>query len=78
MSFKLTLDFATPEDRDSFIGWFLDGGGEQQFNESREMHDEPPLNQAGPGGGNWEWGEGDRTAENYTIELRSHDEGGGK
>ncbi len=76
MSFKLTLDFATDEDRNSFIGWFLDGGGEYQFNDTREMHDEPRLDQSGPGGGDWEWGEdgapGKQKAENYTIELRPY------
>lgn len=31
---KLTLEFDSPEAADNFIGWWLDGGGEQiaQFN----------------------------------------------
>lgn len=35
----LNLGFATDEDREEFLGWFLDGGGEYQHNESRECHD---------------------------------------
>ncbi len=76
MSFKLTLDFATIEDRDSFLGWFLDGGGEYEFNESRESDGEQTLNCSGPAGGNYEWPADIEkcTAENYTIELREYED----
>ena len=44
MKKTLTLVFDDHDDRESFIGWFLDGGGEQGLNDSREAHDEPYLN----------------------------------
>lgn len=28
---KLTLEFENDQEKDNFIGWFLDGGGEQQL-----------------------------------------------
>lgn len=76
-TYKLTLDFATDKDRHEFIGWFLDGGGEQQMNDARELRDEPMLGSNGPGGGDWEWSTGSKAvpvADNYTIELRPYDD----
>ena len=36
----LVLRFETEKDREHFLsGWFLDGGGEYQHNESRDGHD---------------------------------------
>ena len=79
MSFKLTLDFESDADRDDFIGWFLDGGGEYEFNEGRRERGDVALDTSGPGGGDWEWSTPSKAVpvmENYTIELRPYPEEG--
>lgn len=35
---ELVMQFDVKEDRGEFLGWFMDGGGEYQYNESREAH----------------------------------------
>ncbi len=36
---KITIEFPDDEVCEEFIGWFLDGGGDQQFSESCNVHD---------------------------------------
>jgi|KBSMisStandDraft_5_1062788.scaffolds.fasta_scaffold42047_11 hypothetical protein len=56
MSFKLTLNFETDEDRHDFLGWLLDGGGEYQYNDLRESDEKPRLDFGPPKGlDTWEW-----------------------
>ena len=38
---ELKLNFETEELRENFIGWFCDGGGEDEFYESRSYDDVP-------------------------------------
>lgn len=60
MSFKLTLNFETDEDRHDFLGWLLDGGGEYQYNEGRESRELPFMGFNPPAGlETWEWLERD-------------------
>ncbi len=36
--YTVTFEFPNKEIKEEFLGWFLDGGGEYQFNESCECH----------------------------------------
>ena len=74
MSFKLTLDFASVEDRESFIGWFLDGGASISSTKRVRCMPSRTSAPAAQGGGDWEWGVGEeeKRAENYTIEMRPY------
>ena len=38
-TFKLEIEFVKEEQRDDFISWLLDGGGEDSLYESLEFHE---------------------------------------
>lgn len=40
---RITITFDNEETKDFFIGWFLDGGGEQTMNDSAEEELETTL-----------------------------------
>lgn len=40
---SVTINFPTEDHRDHFLSWLSDGGGEQQYFESSEWHDEEPI-----------------------------------
>ena len=43
--YQIMFDFPTEKDRDIFWGWFLDGGGDQDWLESADIHgDETTCN----------------------------------
>lgn len=40
---SVTITFPSEEQRDSFLAWLSDGGGEQQFFDSSKWHDAEPI-----------------------------------
>lgn len=78
--FRLTLEFESDEHRHQFTAWFLDGGGDQGFDQFLEMHDQPYLSTTPPGK-DWDWnipgsGGGNKPSQpvttpgqNYTIKM---------
>lgn len=40
---EITLIFETEEQKEHFLGWFLDGGGEYEFCSSMISHDLGPV-----------------------------------
>ncbi len=44
----VTLTFPDDESAESFVGWFLDGGGEYQWNEGRESEGDPWMESSWP------------------------------
>lgn len=61
----VTLTFENKEDRESFVGWFLDGGGEYEWNEGREKNDKLPWLQTDPPDGQADFDP--HTRKNYRI-----------
>lgn len=65
----LTLQFANAKDRDDFVAWFLDAGGDQQFGDFRDMHSKPVLNAKPPAPQTlWDWAL-DPDADNHVIAM---------
>lgn len=68
---RLVLTFPDSEARAAFVGWFLDGGGDQAFAESQATHNEPPLYSSTPGGEKtWDWQRLGHEADEHVIEMQ--------
>ena len=44
----VTLTFPDDETADDFVGWFLDGGGEYQWNDALEAQGKPTMDSSWP------------------------------
>ncbi len=66
---RLIFDFPDFETREDFIGWYLDGNGEQDFDSCQEMHDKARVSSKPPEGQKkWDWNINPK-AEDVTIRL---------
>jgi hypothetical protein len=70
---RLVLEFDDATTRDDFVGWFLDGGGEYQFNEGREERDEPRLATESRDPEKWDW-QIDPDADEHVILMSPYPE----
>ncbi len=52
--FKIIMEFPTTESKDRFLGWFLDGGGEYEMNESFCESEETVLSPSQTAKGSWD------------------------
>jgi len=66
---RLVFEFPDDETRMSFVGWYLDGGGEYTWGEGREERGEPWMrNQPPDGRRRWDW-QTKPGADEYVIRL---------
>lgn len=65
----MVLEFDNAEDRDDFVGWFLDGGGEYQFNDGRDGDGKPTLDtETRVGREDWDWKD-DPDGDEHVIRM---------
>ena len=71
---ELVLAFETEEDREYFLGWFLDGGGEYKHNDARESAGMPTLESVTMRNGTPPAEDEPDLRRIYAIELRPYPE----
>lgn len=73
---KLLLIFPTHTDRSAFVGWFLDGGGQQGYQEALAEQSETPALYAVPPDGRdvWDWQRLQLTADEHAIAMVPEDQ----
>jgi len=68
---RLVLLFHDSTTRQEFVGWFLDGGGDQNFAESQSLNGSQVLQPETPDSAeNWDWQVLGDDADEFVIDMK--------